>query len=256
MIEWNPSQYMRFGSERTRAAIDLCSRIELTHPRSIADLGCGPGNSTGILATRWPDSQLFGIDSSIQMIDSARKTLHKCEWTLSDLSDWEPASEVDLVFSNAALQWLPDHDVLVNRLFGFVAPGGALAFQVPSDTFPAVRKAIYDVSTKSIWSDRLQSARNAFSTQSPEFYYDTLCNKATRLDVWETEYCHVLESAESILEWMLGTGLRPFLAGLATEPDREGFLSELREQTAKIYSTRPDGKVLFPFRRIFVIAYR
>ena len=256
MIEWNPSQYMQFGSERTRAAIDLCSRIELTQPRLIADLGCGPGNSTQILATRWPDSQLFGIDHSIQMIDSARKTSQKCEWILSDLSDWEPALEVDLVFSNAALQWLSDHDGLVNRLFGFVALGGALAFQVPSNTFPAVRTAIYEISTKSIWSDRLQSARNAFSTQPPEFYYDTLCNKATRLDVWETEYYHVLESTGSIVEWIARTGLQPFLAGLATNAEREEFLSELHKQTATIYPMRPDGKVLFPFRRTFVIAYR
>ena len=256
MTVWNPSQYMQFGRERTRAAVDLCSRIELDRPLLIADLGCGPGNSTEILGTRWPNSQLFGIDNSVQMLDFAKQTSQKCEWVLSDLSKWEPASEVDLIFSNAALQWLPDHAVLVRRLFGFVARGGALAFQVPSHTFPAVRKIIYEISTKAIWCDRLQGARNTFSTQPPEFYYDALCRQATRLDIWETEYYHVLESSESVVEWISGTGLRPFLDGLATDADREVFLSELRGRTAVSYPVRPDGKVLFPFRRTFVIAYR
>lgn len=256
MTKWNPSHYLQFDSERTRAAVDLCQRIQLDQPRHIVDLGCGPGNSTQILRIRWPESHLAGIDNSPEMLATAKRLSLNCEWVLADLAQWVPATEVDLIYSNAALQWLPDQESLLQRLWSFLSSKGSLAFQIPSNEFPLVRKLIYDISEQPEWRDRLAGARNSLSRHPPAFYYDLLCKQASHIDIWETEYYHVLASPASIIDWISGTGLRPFLAGLTTDTERAAFLSELSRLTELNYQTRPDGKVLFPFRRIFVIAYR
>ncbi|WP_397569382.1 methyltransferase domain-containing protein [Schlesneria sp. T3-172] len=256
MTDWNPNQYMQFSDDRTRAAIDLCNRVPLENPCNIIDLGCGPGNSTRILHNRWSKSELTGIDSSTEMIAAARKLPLPCEWLLADIAQWEPLNKVDLIFSNAVLQWLPNHDVLVPRLMSYVSPGGVLAFQIPSHHFPAVRKLIFDISRRPVWNDRLRGARNALSRRPPHDYYDLLCLQADHLDVWEAEYYHIMDSAESVIQWISSTGLRPFLADLNSDTDRATFLAELREQTTFAYPKRLDGKVLFPFRRTFVVARR
>jgi trans-aconitate 2-methyltransferase len=257
MSTWNSEHYLKFGDERTRPAADLAARIKLAAPCSIADLGCGPGNSTQVLRTRWPSSQVVGIDNSPDMISAARVSFPDQEWLLCDVSVWTPATPVDLVFSNAALQWLPDHAVLMPRLFSCVARGGAFAFQIPSGTFATVRTLIHEISRKAIWDgERMQAARNALTMESPAFYYDVLAGAAAEVDIWETEYHHVMDSPASIVDWISSTGLRPFLAAAKDAAERDAFLSELHRRVENAYETRSDGKVLFPFRRTFVIAYR
>lgn len=256
MSEWNAAHYLKFGDERTRAAADLAARVRLESPRTIVDLGCGPGNSTQILKARWPDADILGLDNSPEMIAAAKQSFPEQKWLLADVSVWKPPRPVDLVYSNAALQWLKDHAALMRHLFGMVATGGALAFQIPSSTFATVRTLIHDISTMPAWNARMDRARHAITMESPSFYYDALAAGATRLDIWETEYHHVLNSKAAIVDWISSTGLRPFLAALDNDAERQGFLAELHRRVADAYESRADGQVLFPFRRTFVIAYR
>jgi trans-aconitate 2-methyltransferase len=254
--KWNAAHYLKYGDERTRAAADLASRIKLARPEIIADLGCGPGNSTQILRSRWPDSNVFGIDNSAEMIATAKISFPNQNWVLADVADWTPASSIALIFSNAALQWLPSHASLIPRLFSFVAPEGALAFQIPSSTHARVRMLIRDISYDPAWTQRMTLPRKALTMEPPFFYYDALAADASSMDIWETEYHHVMDSQDAIVDWISGTGLRPFLSALHTEAERNRFVTELHRRVSSAYERRPDGKVLFPFRRTFVIAYR
>lgn len=257
MSKWNAAHYLRFGNERTRAAVDLAARVNLEQPREIIDLGCGPGNSTHVLRDFWPGANMLGVDNSPEMIAAAQQEFPDQHWLLADIAHWTPAAPVDLVFSNAALQWVPDHEPLMRHLFAMIAPQGALAFQVPSSTFATVRTLIYELSREPAWNERMQPARNALTLKSPAFYYDALVSAGAReLDIWETEYGHVLPSQAAVVDWIASTGLRPFLAALDAEEERSTFLEKLHTRVAEEYELRVDGRVLFPFRRTFVIAYR
>ena len=252
---WNPALYSRFSDERTRPAVDLISRIQIEPPRSVVDLGCGPGNSTSVLRERWPQARMVGVDNSREMIEAARVAYPAGEWVLADVEHWEPDGLLDLVSSNATLQWLHDHASLVVRLFGWVAPGGALAFQVPSADFAAVRALTHEVAGDSIWVERMTGALTALTMESAAFYYAYLAPIARSLDIWETEYLHILPSRASIVEWISHTLLLPFLNALDSEKERGAFVRKLEERVEETYEANCDGSVLFPFRRLFVVAY-
>lgn len=256
MTDWSASHYLRYGDERTRPAEDLTARIGLRTPHTIADLGCGPGNSTQVLCARWPNARVLGVDNSPEMIAAARHSYPEQDWLLANISNWTPAAHFDLIFSNAALQWLPDHAPLLQRLIKLVAVDGALAFQVPSSTYAAIRTLVHEVSRDPAWNGRMNEPRNSLTMEAPAFYYDALVADTTVLDIWETEYHHVMTSRDALIDWMASTGLRPFLAALDDDPERNVFLDKLRRRLNEAYEIRADGKVLFPFRRTFVIAYR
>lgn len=256
MSVWNAGHYLKFGDERTRPAADLAARVELDRPADVADLGCGPGNSAQVLRERWPQARVLGIDNSPEMIAAAKQSFPDRDWLLADARDWMPAAPPDIIYSNAALQWLSNHRHLVRRLLSLVAPGGALAFQIPSATFALVRTLIHDISRDPAWADRMDPPRAALTMESPAFYYDAMVDMAERLDIWETEYQHVLPSKRAIVDWIASTGLRPFLAALETDDQRAAFVGELHRRVEDAYESRCDGKVLFPFRRTFVIAYK
>jgi len=256
MTAWNATHYLTYANERTRPAFDLAARVMLDAPAAIVDLGCGPGNSTAILRERWPAAQVVGIDNSPEMLAVARKSHPNQQWLLTDVAQWRPEQPFDLLYSNAALQWMPDHGALIPRLFSHVAPGGAFAAQIPSSTFAAVRTLIHEISHDPAWNQRMDVARNTLTMESPSFYYDALVGDAAKIDLWETEYNHVLESKAAIVDWIASTGLRPFLAALDDDGERTDFLGRLQERVNAAYESRIDGKVLFPFRRMFVIAYR
>jgi trans-aconitate 2-methyltransferase len=255
MAPWNPDHYLRFGDQRTRAAIDLASSVRVDDPQRVVDLGCGPGNSTEVLRRRWPRARLLGLDSSAEMVASARAARPEGEWALGRIEDWTAGEPWDVVFSNAALQWTRDHATLVRRLFGAVAPGGALAFQIPSGAYSPVRTLIREVASDSAWAERMDEARRALTMEEPAVYYDALAPVARDVDIWETEYHHVMASAAAIVDWMSSTGLRPYLAALASDEERRRFVSMLTERVTASYTRRSDGRVLFPFRRLFVVAY-
>jgi len=256
MSNWNAAHYLKFGDERTRAAVDLAARIKLETPSTIADLGCGPGNSTQILRARWPNAEIVGVDNSSEMLKSANQTFPGYDWLLADISDWKPDGRFDLLYSNAALQWIPNHNSLVRRLFETVSPGGVLAFQIPSSTYALVRSHIHEISRDPMWDERMQEPRKALTMERPEFYYDSLVKHASQLDIWETEYHHVMDSKDAIVDWISSTGLRPFLAALDNDDERNDFTRRLHEEVSNAHESRVDGKVLYPFRRTFVIAYR
>jgi trans-aconitate 2-methyltransferase len=256
MPQWNPEQYLKFGSERTQPVRDLISRIALESPRRIVDLGCGPGNSTEELANRWPASSIQGIDNSIEMIERARGTYPDSHWRVADAAYWKAEEPVDLIFSNAMLHWVPDHEHLCPRLLEQAAAGGALAVQAPAHYDSPLHREMLEVSRQPLWTERMDRARNALTNHPPEFYYDLLAQMASRVDVWETTYYHVLAGPGSVLDWFRGTGLRPFLEALADDEERGRFETMLGDRYEKTYPRRPNGRVLFPFRRLFFVAYR
>lgn len=253
--DWDPGSYLKFEDYRTRPSVDLVSHIHIADPRTVIDLGCGPGNSTQALRSRWPSARVVGMDSSPEMIAAAREAYPEKEWVLGDISTWSSDRPFDVVFSNAALQWVGDHHNVLPRLLANVASGGALAIQLPAAMYSSIRGIIHEVADDSMWSSRMRSARTALTIEKPYVYYDALAPVARRVDLWETEYYHVLESPAAIIEWISSTGLRPFLDALDTDDERERFNSMLLERVTAAYPACADGNVLFPFRRVFFVAY-
>jgi len=189
------------------------------------------------------------------MIDAASQSHPSFEWMTTDIAAWRPEHSVDVVFSNAALQWVPDHARVIPQLFGAVSPGGALAFQIPSSTYALVRTLIHEIALEGPWASRMESPLRALTMEQPGFYYDRLAPSARRVDVWETDYMHVMDGPDAIVEWIASTGLRPFLEALEAQSDRSLFRERLLQRVADGYPVQADGRILFPFRRTFVIAY-
>jgi trans-aconitate 2-methyltransferase len=256
MPQWDADVYLQFANERTQPSIDLIQRIQLGDPRRIIDLGCGPGNSTAALRRRWPNAAIIGLDNSPDMIAKAQASYPQGTWIAADAQSWRAGEPFDLVFSNALLHWLPDHANLCRHLLDQVTPGGALAAQLPAHYDSPLHREILAVSKDPAWDQRMDAARTAITREPPTLYYDALQSIASRLDLWETTYYHVVAGPEAVLGWFRGTGLRPFLEALASDEERAQFERMLLERYTASYPRRPSGKVLFPFRRLFFIAYR
>ncbi|HKB91711.1 MAG TPA: trans-aconitate 2-methyltransferase [Opitutaceae bacterium] len=256
MPVWDPKLYLKFGGERTQPAIDLLSRIQLGEPAHIVDLGCGPGNSTELLRQRWPNADIAGVDNSPSMIEAARKSRPSGVWLEGEIASWKPSAPCDLVFSNAALHWLPNHATLFPALMQDVALGGVLAVQMPAHFESPVHAAIIEIAEQSPWRSRMASAQSAIRVERPGFYYDSLQPFVRRIEIWETLYNHVMNGPEAILEWIRGTGLRPFLEALKDDEERREFTDRYLKKLTATYPRQCDGKVLFPFRRLFILAHR
>lgn len=253
MPTWDEAQYLKFADERTRPARELLARVPLAAPRQVVDLGCGPGNSTALLRERWPEARLTGVDSSPEMLRRARADLPDVEWIEADLAQWRPAQSPDLLFANAVLQWLPNHAVLLPRLFAQLAPGGVLAVQMP-DNFDEPSHA-WMRKLPGAWSSLLGSVRQGPRVLAAADYYDLLAPQARSVDIWHTRYEHVMADAAAIVEWVKGTGLRPYLEALPAEMrgDYErAYLAAIDEA----YPPRADGRRLFSFPRLFLVAQR
>lgn len=255
MADWDPDNYLRFEDHRTRPAAELAAHVRVTAPETVIDLGCGPGNSTQVLRQRWPDAYILGLDSSPGMISSARENHPGQRWEIGDIGTWSSDQPYDVVFSNAALQWVPDHSRLVPHLFRQVRPGGALAFQIPSRTYCHAQLLIDEVADDASWAPRMQAARSALTIEDPAVYYDLLAPAARTVDMWETVYYQVMDSPAAIVEWISCTGLRPYLEALDSDHERQEFIAALLDRVESSYPLQQDGKVLFPFRRTSVIAY-
>ena len=255
MPEWNPSVYLEFARERTQPSIDLVRRIELEAPKLIVDLGCGPGNSTAVLRQRWPKASIVGVDSSIEMIRTAEGSFPEFDWVVGDAATWKPSEPQDLIYSNAMLQWLPDHAGVCRHLYGQLAPGGALAVQVPAHYDSALHSEILEVSRDPAWDSRMRGARSRLTNEPPALYYGTLAALGARVDLWETTYYHVVAGPEAVVQWFRGTGMRPFLEALSSADERVQFEAALLERYTARYPRQADGRVLFLFKRLFFIAY-
>lgn len=251
---WNPDVYMKFGNERTRPTMELLARVPLAAPLQVIDLGCGPGNSTALLAARWPDAQIDGLESSPEMLAKARASGVRAHWIEGDVESWNPDSRYDAVFSNAALHWIADHRALLSRLMRHVAEGGVLAFQVPLNFDAPSHVLMREVANSGPWAAKLTGARQV-NVLSPEEYFDILAPFAKTIDIWETTYLHVLQGDDPVLAWMGGTGLRPFVQRLDAN-EREAFIAQYRVRLHEAYPRRADGKTPFPFQRLFAVAQR
>jgi trans-aconitate 2-methyltransferase len=256
MSSWNPDLYLRFMEQRTQPVTDLVARLALDNPGHIVDLGCGPGNSTQVLRERWADSDILGMDSAPAMIGKARESCPQGKWLLADLKDWEPKQSFDLVFSCATLQWIPNHERLLPRLFYWVRPEGALAVQLPANQESALHLALIRVSNKREWKECVAGCENLIVYRSAEFYYDVLSALAQRIQIWTTTYYHVLENHQALIDWYSSTGMRTYLERLPDEERRESFRAQVLEACRESYPSRRDGKILYPFRRLFFIAYK
>jgi len=257
--DWNPAQYLKFAAERTQPCRDLAARIEVANVRRVIDLGCGPGNSTRVLCERWPPAEFTGLDSSAEMIERAQREHPGPRWITARIAEWAATStaQFDVVFSNAAMQWVDDHAHVYPQLLSRVAPGGALAIQIPGNIDALPHRLMRELAASPAWSRAFPAGSvREWHHHEMEFYYDVLAPVAARLDLWTTEYLHILPDAAAIVEWYRGTGLRPFLEQLETDADRERFGADYLERLRPHYPARPAGGVLFPFRRIFLVAYQ
>jgi trans-aconitate 2-methyltransferase len=251
---WDPGQYLQYAGERARPFFDLLARVGADDPGYVADLGCGPGNLTAVLADRWPAAEVVGVDNSPEMIDAARTEARgwdSLSFTLADIRDWRPDRKIDVLVSNAVLQWVPGHLDVVRQWPGLLAPGGWLAFQLPGNFDQPTQAILLDLVRSARWAPLLGGVVLNRQARSPVEYLDLLAAGCS-VDAWETTYLHVLPGPDSVVEWYRGTGLRPVLAAL--EPGQaERFVAEYRERVAEAYPAAPYGTVL-PFRRVFVVA--
>jgi trans-aconitate 2-methyltransferase len=258
MPKWDAEQYLRFDDERTRPCRELAARVAVVVPDRVIDLGCGPGNSTAVLAERWPNSELTGLDSSSEMIAAARRAHSRLGWSVGDIADWanENGQNYDIVFSNAALQWVDDHPAVFPKLLSRVAPGGALAIQMPGNYDAPAHRIMRELAASTVWRDRFPTGGVLeWHVHDLATYYDILA-PAAAVDIWQTEYLHILADPAAIVEWYKGTGLRPFLDALVDDDQRAEFLAQYLQRIQHAYPARSDGRVIFPFRRLFLIAYQ
>ncbi|MGI5167226.1 trans-aconitate 2-methyltransferase [Spirillospora sp. CA-253888] len=252
---WDPAQYGVFGDERGRPFAELLGRVRLAAPRRVVDLGCGSGELTAALARRWPDAEIHGIDSSPEMIESARAHQDaRTRFEVGDVTAWRPAAPVDLIVSNAVLHWVPEHADLLPRWGEALAPGGVLAFQVPGNFDAPSHALLRELCESPRWRDPLAGAVRRDPVRDPAGYLDLLAPLGYAVDAWETTYAQVLQGDDPVLEWVKGTALRPVLARLGPG-DTDDFLQEYGARLREAYPPASYGTV-FPFRRIFAVARR
>lgn len=254
-MRWDPSQYGRFAGPRLQPGLDLLMRlsgvIDPADVRFAVDLGCGTGELTELLAERFSSARTIGFDSSEEMLRKATAQAKRASFELADIASWSSPEPVDVLFSNAAYQWLPDHEALFPRLLGCVREGGVFAAQMPRNFAAASHRLMREVAALPRFNGRVVFREEP--VYPPERYYDLLAPLTSQLELWETEYLHVLEGEDPVFEWTKGTGLLPVFAALSG-PDLDAFIAEYKERLRAAYPRRSDGKTLFPFRRIFLLA--
>lgn len=253
---WDAATYLEYADERGRPFLDLLARVGATAPRRVVDLGCGPGNLTALLRRRWPEAEVHGVDSSPEMV-AAADTSTGVTYEVADLRSWEPDQPVDVLLSNAVLQWVPGHVDLLPRLLGLVAPGGWLAFQVPGN-FTAPSHAIrHRLEADPRFAPHLTGVRGPHA-EAPETYLAALLELGCEVDAWETTYLHLLHGKDPVFRWVVGTAARPTLQALPDDVRRE-FEEQLRRELEEAYPATGRGTGLctvLPFRRVFVVAHR
>lgn len=256
MEDWSPKDYLLFEKERSRPAVDLVRRINYSNPERILDVGCGPGNSTAILYDRWKDANITGIDSSPAMLEKAKLVNGSISWVLSDAGgDLSHLGKFDVIFSNAAFQWIPQNDVLITKLFKMLNQNGILAAQIPYVKEMPIHKIIINMAKSPKWSGYFRHMSSLYQLHAPEFYYEVLSGLTRYIDLWETRYFHIMNGHEEVLQWFTSTGLRPYLECLE-DVNKTEFLNEVLTEIRKNYPTCKDGKILFPFHRVFFTAYK
>ena len=250
---WDPAQYLKFADERTRPALDLLARVGAETPKTVFDLGCGPGNVTALLRHRWPDARVTGVDRSEAMLAEARAHHPGIEFVAADIATFRPETPADAIVSNAALHWLSDHAALFPALARVLAPGGTLAVQMPHVNDQPSHLLMTESARSGPWRAQALAALPRYPHHAPADYYGWLAGSCRTVDIWETVYLHALSGPDAVAEWMKGAALRPLLAALSPQ-EQAGFLADYRARLAKEYPRQPNGTTLFPFRRLFIVA--
>lgn len=254
-MSWDPAQYLRFAGERLRPALDLLAHIEAEAPQSVVDLGCGAGNLMPLLRARWPQARLAGVDGSPQMLEKARADHPRVEFVEADIGAWRPAQPVDVLYSNAALHWLEGHERLLPALLERVAPGGFLAVQMPRNFGAPSHTTIVETIEQGPWRARLEPHLRREPVGTPGLYWRLLSVRCASLQIWETEYLQVLEGENPVAEYTKGTWLKQFLDRLEGA-ERAAFEADYRARVRAWYPPESDGRTLFAFRRLFIVARR
>jgi len=254
-MSWSAAQYVKFEDERTRPVRDLVARIPNSDARRAADIGCGPGNSTEVLRDRYPKAEIVGVDSSPDIIEAARKRLPDVVFEVADIVSWG-GEGFDVILANAVIQWIPDHEALLPALVAKLAAGGSLAVQTPDNLDEPSHRLMREVAADGPWARRLADASKARAARhGADWYFRLLRAHAPRVDVWRTTYFHPLAGAGAVVEWVKGTGLRPFIDPLGPG-EREAYLARYEAEIAKAYPAEADGTVLLPFPRLFFVVTR
>ncbi len=254
-MSWSATQYVLFEDQRTRPVRDLLAAVPDVAAQVVVDLGCGPGNSTEVLAARFPSARITGLDSSADMIAAARKRLPALRFELADIATWEAAGPFDVILANAVLQWVPDHASLLPHLLRKLSAGGSLAVQMPDNFDEPAHRLMREVATQGHWANKLANVARP-ARESALWYYELLRPHCTRVDIWRTTYHHPLATgAAGVVEWFKGSGLRPYLAAL-DECERITFLQRYQAAVATAYPALADGAILLPFPRLFIVATR
>ncbi|WP_319238779.1 methyltransferase domain-containing protein [uncultured Propionivibrio sp.] len=254
-MAWNPEQYLKFSQPRFRPAQDLLARVTADAPQTVVDLGCGAGNVTQMLAGRWNAARITGIDSSAEMIAEAAKLPGNIAWQEQSIAAWQADAPVDVIYSNAALHWLGDHATLFPQLMRQLAPGGTLAVQMPRNFGAPSHTLIWETVAARPWKGNFGHIPRQSPVAEPRFYYECIAPAAAHIDIWETEYLQVLEGKDPVKEWTKGTWLKQFLDALDAA-ERADFEEDYAKRLRAAYPTLADGKTLFPFRRLFIVATR
>ena len=253
-MTWSAKQYTMFEQQRTRPVRDLIAAIPNTDVGTAVDLGCGPGNSTEVLAERFPQAQITGMDSSDDMLVEARKRLPRLNFELADIGAWHPAQRLDVILANASLQWLPDHATLYPHLVHQLNPGGTLAVQTPDNLDEPAHRLAREVAADGPWSAKIAAVKHN-ERHTASYYYELLNKHCSTVDVWRTTYHHPLADHSGVVEWFKASALRPFLAPL-TDDEKAAFLQQYQARITQAYPALADGTVLLPFPRLFIIATR
>ena len=256
---WNPEQYAKFAGHRLRPALELLARVELAAPAAVFDLGCGTGDIARIMRERWPDAEITGVDSSAEMLGKAAAGGGDIRWVEAAAETWRPDGPADLIYSNATLHWVPDHERLFPRLLSCLRPGGCLAVQMPlsfgEPSHRLMRETLADggAGGRALGSGNLRDAVARKWVAEPEYYYDLLAANSAHLDIWTSEYLQVLTGDDPVYEWVKATGLRPILNSLEGE-ELDRFIAEYKRRLHEAYPRRADGRTLYPFPRLFIVA--
>lgn len=257
MLDWNPDLYLKFEKERTLPAKDLISRIEIINPKKILDVGCGSGNSTHELKKRWPNAEIIGIDNSKAMIEKARSLYDDTKFILQDATDDLSAlGKFDIIFSNAAIQRIPDHENLIKSLYDSLEDKGVLAIQLPLVDEVKAQQALYELEHVKKYKQYLDNKSLRFNTKSKEYYYDILSSlfNPESIYIWSTTYTHAMDSLDDILKWYESTTLVPYLDAFSDEEIISNFKNNFYIKLKNVYFPRPNGSVLFNYERLFLVA--
>jgi len=254
--EWDSGQYLKFEKERTQPAVDLARKIQVKAPKKIVDIGCGPGNSTAVLREQFPDSYLLGVDNSPQMVASAKEKYPDLDFSICDISQdlCEMDTDFDIVFSNACIQWVPDHPKVIKSLMGLLKKGGVLAIQIPVTFDEPIHQSLAEISTNEKWGASFHNPRNFYTLQEGE-YYDVLSSLTPDFSIWKTIYFHKMQSHQGMIEWYRGTGLRPYLSALPDDKKAD-FEKDIYEELVRKYPVQENGDIIFRFPRLFFTAVK